>query len=316
MSVFSWENLAGNLQENALEDKGYKKEVDERFWTLSRDENENGGALIRFLPDKNLISFIKMSRISANRGKKQFFVDEWSPESIGLPDPFRERFWELWNKGEKEKAKQFGRKERYIANILVQKDPANPENDGKVFLFDMSKTLFDKVKAAMVQTEAMKALDEKPIAVFDPIEGESFLLKAKKGATGIITYDDSKFAGKVTSLFKTEEEALKFIKENCYELNEFLVPEFFKSYDELLDLRDKFAKEGKYAVDANKDLEKAVENVEVEISQETQEVKAEPKEEAKAEPKAEPKEEAKTEPEPKKEESIDSELDDLLADLG
>jgi hypothetical protein len=256
LSTFSWDNIANNLQENALEDKkSYKKEVDTRFWTLSRDENENGGAVIRFIPDPNLTPFIKMSKINATKGKKQFFVEEWSPESIGLPDPFREKFWELWNKNERETAKQFGRKERYITNIKVLKDPANPENEGKFFLFDMSKTLFDKIKAAMIQTEAMVALGEEAIDVYDPLVGHNFILKSKLGSTNIITYEDSKFADKPTAIYKSEDEALADIKENTYELKEFLQPEFYKSYDELLDLRDKFSKEGKYAPEDQKSSE-------------------------------------------------------------
>jgi len=306
LSTFSWDNIASNLQDNALEDKGYKKEIDERFWTLSRNENNEGGALIRFMTDPNLLPFVKMSRISANKGKKQFFVDEWSPESIGLPDPFRERFWELWNAGEKEKAKQFGRKERYIANIKVLKDPANPENEGKIFLFDMSRTLFDKVKAAMIQTDAMKALGEDAIEVFDPIKGQNFLIKAKMGSTGIITYEDSKFDSKVTALYKSEEEALKDIKENAYELKEFLQPDFYKSYDELLDFRDKFEKVGKYAPkDANAELEVTVDDATDKVVDKViEEVKPEPEQKTQ-----------EPEPEPKPEPDLDEDLDALLNEL-
>lgn len=236
MSVFDWNNIANNLQENALSDgKTYQNENDERFWNLSRDENDTGGALIRFLIDPNQIPFIKMIRINANGGYNKRFVREWSPLSIGLPDPFNEMFSKLWNEGKKEEAKKFGRQIRYITNIKVIKDPANPENEGKIFLFNMSQTLFDKIKSAMVQTESMKALGEEPIQVYNPVEGNNFLIKVKKGSNGILTYEDSKFDSKITGIYKTEEEALKDIKENCYSLEEFLTPEFFLTYEELQD---------------------------------------------------------------------------------
>ena len=247
MGTFSWDNIAQNLQENALEDKTYKNEVDTRFWKLSRDENDNGGALIRFLVDPNITPFIKMTRRKVSRNKG-YFIDEWSPASIGLPDPIEEKFFEFWEAGEKETAKSlFGRSERYITNIKVLKDPANPDNEGKIFLFDMSKTLFDKLKSAMIQTEAMKALGEEAIDVFDPMVGHSFLIKAKMGSTKIITYEDSKFADKPSAIYKSEKEALEDIKTNAYELKEFLQPDFYKSYDELKDMVNKFFKEGKYA---------------------------------------------------------------------
>jgi len=234
MSVFDWNNIANNLQEDALSTgNSYREEKDDRFWVLARDENEKGGALIRFLLDPNLVPFIKMIKINANKGFNKRFVREWSPASIGLPDPFNEMFTKLWNEGKKEEAKKFGRQIRYITNIKIIKDPANPENEGKIFLFDMSQSLFDKIKDAMIQTEAMEALGEEPIQVFNPIEGNNFLIKVKKGSNDFLTYEDSKFDSKVTSIYKSEKEALADIKENCYALEEFLQPEYFLSYEEL-----------------------------------------------------------------------------------
>ena len=307
MGTFSWDNIAQNLQENALEDKSYKKEVDTRFWKLSRDENDNGGALIRFLVDPNITPFIKMTKRQLSRGKG-FFIDDWSPASIGLPDPIEEKFFKLWNSGEKETAKSlFGRSERYITNIKVLKDPANPDNEGKIFLFDMSKTLFDKLKSAMIQTEAMKALGEEAIDVFDPMVGHSFLIKAKMGSTKIITYEDSKFADKSNAIYASEEDALADIKANAYELKEFLQPDFYKSYDELKDLVDKFFKEGKYS-----ETEKPTEVMEVpdeELVIKTGLEKVAEKS-TKSEPKAEPK--VKTEAETSVDEDLDALLDDLM----
>jgi hypothetical protein len=332
MSIFNWDNIATNLQENALEDKkSYTKEVDTRFWKLARNENDEGGALIRFLVDPNITPFIKMTRRKLSRGKG-YFIDEWSPASIGLPDPIEEKFIELWKAGEKETAKNlFGRTERYIMNIKVLKDPGNPDNEGKIFLYDMSKTLFDKLKSAMVQTEAMKALGEEPIDVFDPLTGHNFLIKAKRGSTGIITYEDSKFADKPTALYDSEEEALADIKENAYELKEFLQPEFYKSYDDLKDMVDRFFGEGKYAEDAKKTSEtpETPETVD-DVNDEDLVIKTglekvaekEPAKEPEQEPEKEPEQEApKTkkapvkEPEPKSD-SIDDDLDSLLEELG
>lgn len=262
---FSWDAMAGNLQDNAFsEKKRYGNEVDTRFWKLSRDENENGGAVVRFLPDPNNVPFVTLTRINAQKQQKGgFFVSEWSPTTIGLKCPFNEKFSELWKKGEKETAKQLGRAQRYITNIKVIKDPANPDNEGKIFLYDMSQTMIEMLKGAMIQTEAMKALDEEPIAAYNPLQGNNFLIKAKLGTNKIITYNDSKFSDKVNGIYTSAEEATADITENAYELKEFLDPANFKSYDELQDLLHRFLNIGKYGDDA--ETEAAVAAVETNI---------------------------------------------------
>ena len=233
MSMFDWDSLAEKIQDDSLQDnkKGYQE--DERFYKLAKDKNGNGGALIRFVPDKDGIPFIKMIKINADGGVNNRFCKDWSPQSIGLPDPFNEMFVKLWKEGKKEEAKKFGRTIRYISNIKVIKDPANPDNEGKFFLLDMSQSLFDKVKKAVQPTEDELALGAEPKQVFNPVQGNSFLLKIKLGSNGIYTYEDSKFNEKVDGIYDTEEEAMEDIKKNAYSLKEFLEPSFYKSYDEL-----------------------------------------------------------------------------------
>lgn len=296
---FSWESMQAKLQPNAFGDKkGYtKKEVDTRFWTLSKDENGNGAAVIRFLPDPEGVPFINMIKINAQKGGKGFFVNEWSPATIGKPDPFNEKFLELWSAGEKEKAKILRRSNRFFTNIKIIKDPANPENEGKIFLFDMSKTMLDMLKEVMTETEQMKALGEKPIQVFNPLEGHNFLIKSKMGENSIITYSSSKFADSSSSIYSSAEEAEKDIKENAYALSEFLKEDFYLPYDELVKLRDRVlgestkeeAQEDKTAQTQGLSEDKVPETG-LNLTKEA------------------PKEEAKTE-------SVDSDLDDLLADL-
>ena len=243
MGAFDWEKLAEGIQEDALSDNkkgGY--EEDSRFYKLSRDKNDNGGALIRFVPSSDGVPFVKMIKINADKGANNRFCKDWSPQSIGKPDPFNEQFLKLWKAGRKEEAKKFGRLERYIANIKVIKDPANPENEGKFFLLDMSKTLFGKIKAAIKPSEDEMAIDPdlKPKKVFDPVNGNSFLLKIKKGENNILTYNDSKFAEKVDGIYETEEEALEDINKNAYTLKDWLSEDFYKSYDELKECLDWF----------------------------------------------------------------------------
>ena len=234
---FDWNSLKENLQKDALTEGNKKYEVDDRFYKLSRDKNDNGGALIRFVVDKNSKPFVKMTKITARHPKEtgnKRFVSEWSPLTIGKPDPFNEKFIKLWTEeGRKEEAKKYSRAFRYITNIVVIKDPANPENEGKTFLLDMSPTLFQKLKEAIEPTEAEIALGAESKAVFDPINGYSFLLKVSKANTGFLSYETSKFKEETSAIYKNVAEAEKEIKKNTYDLSEFLKPENFLSYEEL-----------------------------------------------------------------------------------
>ncbi len=209
---------------------------DERFYTLSKDKEGNGAALIRFLPDSEKRMIIQMNKINTTitkNGKKRF-VSEYTPATIGLPCPFQEKWQELWNSGDKEGAKLYGRGIRYITNIKVIKDPANPENEGKIFLYDMSGAINSKLEKALNPSENDIALGKTPKQLFNPIKGNSFRLVAQKGANGQINYDASEVVPEETSIYTTVEEAVNDINNNTYKLSDLQKPESFLSYDELV----------------------------------------------------------------------------------
>ena len=106
------------------------------------------------------------------------------------------------------------------------KDPANPENEGQVFLYKYGKKIFDKITAAM-QPEFE---DEEAIDPFDFWQGANFKLKAKNVA-GYRNYDSSEFAG--TSPLLDDDDALEALWKKEYSLQEFVAADQFKSYDDL-----------------------------------------------------------------------------------
>ena len=68
----------------------------------------------------------------------------------------------LWNNGTdagKEAARKQKRKLSYYSNVFVVSDPANPENEGKVFLYKYGKKIHDKIMEAMKP----EFVDEEPI---------------------------------------------------------------------------------------------------------------------------------------------------------
>ena len=180
---------------------------DDRYWKLTCDKSQNGYAVIRFLPapDGEDMPFVKLYS-HAFQAKGGWYIEN-SLTSIGQKDPISEFNSELWNNGTdagKEQARKQKRKLTYTANIYVVKDPANPENEGKVFLYKFGKKIFDKIMSAM-QPEFE---DEEAINPFDFWEGANFNLKAKSVA-GYRNYDSSGF-GKV-SVLNDDDEVLSLI---------------------------------------------------------------------------------------------------------
>jgi hypothetical protein len=149
--------------------------------------------------------------------------------SINQKCPVCEHNSGLWNNGTdagKEVARKQKRKLTYVSNIYVVKDPANPSNEGKVFLFKYGKKIFDKITEAM-QPEFE---DESPIDPFDFWQGANFKLKAKNVA-GYRNYDSSEFASQ--SALLDDDDAMEAIWKKQYSLADFMSPSEFKTYEEL-----------------------------------------------------------------------------------
>ena len=149
--------------------------------------------------------------------------------TLGQKDPVSEYNSQLWNNGTdagKEMARKQKRKLTYISNIYVVKDPANPENEGKTFLYKYGKKIFDKLTAAM-QPEFE---DEEAIDPFDFWQGANFKLKAKNVA-GYRNYDSSEFAAQSPLL--EDDDAMEAIWKKELSLSEFVAADQFKTYDEL-----------------------------------------------------------------------------------
>ena len=202
---------------------------DDRLWKLEVDKSGNGYAVIRFLPapDGEDLPFVKLYS-HAFQGPGGWYIEN-SLTTLGQKDPVSEYNSQLWNNGTdagKEAARKQKRKLTYISNIYVVKDPANPENEGKVFLYKYGKKIFDKLTAAM-QPEFE---DEEAIDPFDFWQGANFKLKAKNVA-GYRNYDSSEFTA-VTPLLD-DDDALEAVWKKENSLKEFVDTDQFKSYDDL-----------------------------------------------------------------------------------
>ena len=202
---------------------------DDRLWKPEMDKTGNGYAVIRFLPapDGEELPWAKMYS-HAFQGPGGWYIEN-SLTTIGQKDPLGEYNRELWNSGidaDKETVRKQKRKLSYYANIYVVRDPAHPENEGRVFLYKFGKKIFDKILAAM-QPEFE---DEEPINPFDFWSGANFKLKLKKVA-GYWNYDSSEF-DRVKPLLD-DDDALESLWKKQYSLSALVAEDQFKSYDDL-----------------------------------------------------------------------------------
>jgi len=229
--------------------------TDERFWKPEMDKTGVGSAIIRFLPapEGEDLPWVKLYS-HAFQGPGGWYIEN-SLTTLGQKDPVSEHNRELWNSGsekDKETVRKQKRKLNYYSNIYVVKDPANPANEGKVFLFKFGKKIFDKILAAM-QPEFE---DEEPINPFDFWQGANFRLKIRK-VDGYWNYDKSEFDSPAALL--DDDDALEAIWKKENSLSALVASDQFKSYDDL-DKRLKMVLGQKSAARAVAEQEEEYEN--------------------------------------------------------
>jgi hypothetical protein len=202
---------------------------DARFWYPKKDSDKNAYAVIRFLPcvPQETAPYVRYWYHSFKYAGKWYI--ENSRTTLGEDDPMSKFNTELWESGTKEnkdRASAQKRKLTFVSNILVIGDPANPENEGKVFLMNYGKKIFDKIKDKM--NPAFK--DEAKINPFDLFEGANFKLKVRQ-VEGYANYDKSEFM-EPAPLY-TDEKKMEAVFNQIIPLAEFTDPKQFKSYEDL-----------------------------------------------------------------------------------
>jgi hypothetical protein len=209
------------------------KKSDDRFWKPQVDKSGNGFAIIRFLPESEGCELPWAQVWShAFQGPGGWLIEN-CPTTKGEKCPVCAANTALWNSGteaDKDVARKQKRKLSYYSNIYVVKDPLNPENEGKVFLYKFGKRIFDKLMAKMQPDEN----DYDPQPAFNPFDlwkGADFKLKIKQVA-GYWNYDDSVFTSPGT-LGNYDDERLEEVYNSMHDLASFTSDDQFKTYDEL-----------------------------------------------------------------------------------
>lgn len=229
----NFEKLAGELAKTAKKG-GYSNPLEEKIWNPKSvvDKAGNGYAVIRFLPEPKGedLPFVKVWH-HGFQGPGGWYIEN-SLSTLGQPDPVGEYNSQLWNSTTddkspaREQARKQKRKTSYYSNIYIVKDPVNPENEGKVFLFKYGQQIFNIINSATHP----EFEDEQAINPFCMWTGANFKLKIRTGEYGP-NYEKSEFDS--PSALSEDDAELEAIYNQLHPLKEFLDPKNFKSYDEL-----------------------------------------------------------------------------------
>lgn len=239
MSYSSFADMKANRAElNAKLQTEFKPtskwEKDERYWSPTLNKDGVGSALIRFMPapPNEPVPYIKIYE-HAFKGPGGWYIEK-SLTTFEEADPVTElnsRLWDTGIEGDRKMASSQKRSLRYIANVLVINDPANADNNGKVFLYKFGKKIYEKIQ----QKINPPFEDDESIIPFDPFDGVNFKLRLRK-VDNFPNYDNCDFEANKTPLAKTDA-AMEKLWRSCYSLQAIFDRDDpkngWKTYDDL-----------------------------------------------------------------------------------
>lgn len=234
--TFNWDKVIDDIKTKESP-KTYEDDSKKGLYSPKLDDTGNAAVIIRFLPPhpEESSPFVKIF----NHGFKDingWFIEN-CPSTIGEKCPVCTYNSQMWNSGNEEEGRKRKRKLSYYANILVVKDPNNPENDGKVFKFRYGIKIHEKIMEKI--SPKNPDIDDKVI-VFDYQNGANFKLKVKSVSDGrggsYPNYDSSTFSepspislnGKALT-----DEQIDEVEKNMYKIEPIIDKSNFKSFDEL-----------------------------------------------------------------------------------
>lgn len=161
------------------------------------------------------------------------YVQAISPQTFGERDPISEERFRAKRAGtddEKSKMEAVRRSEKWLVNVYVVDDPANPENNGKVKILRYGKQLQKIILEAIEGEDAEEYGVER---VFD-LGPEGLNLKIKVEQQGDYpSYVSSRFTA--SGKLKLSEDAQQKIYDSAYTLKDVFT---VKSFDELRQMVD------------------------------------------------------------------------------
>lgn len=211
--------------------EGGSRQSDEKLWKPTVDKAGNGYAVIRFMPapEGEDVPWARFWDHGFQGPTGKWYIEK-SLTTIGQSDPVSELNSQLWNSGidaDKEQARKQKRRQHFVANVYIVSDPGNPANEGKVFMWEFGKKIWEKIMDVMQP----QFQDEDPINPFDFWEGANFKLKIRK-VEGYRNYDKSEFDSP-SEFMDGDDDKLEAVYNQINSLSDYTDPKNFKSYDEL-----------------------------------------------------------------------------------
>ena len=198
----------------------------EGYYQPFTGNNGTGSAILRFLPALQDEEFpLVQTYTHAFQGPSSKWFIELCPTTLDQPCPVCEANSALWNGPDKSVASLRKRKMNFVSNVLVIRDPKQPENEGKVFLFKYGAKIMGKLTDALTPPFP----DANPIDPFDAEEGANFRLRIV-GKGGFPDYDRSSFD--LPSPIG-DEDVIATVLGRRRSLSAIIDPSQFKTYDEL-----------------------------------------------------------------------------------
>lgn len=245
----NWEDLS-----KPKEDNDRRKNMQDVYWSYTFDKDESAYVTLRLLPDaEGSVATEDVWYFWTNPVNNRKYNAKCR-DCLGLrDDPMTIYKNSLWNQDNVNRQKgimtSFGpdsgikKTIRYATNVYIINDNTNPENNGKVFLWNMPKSLYDMVlmKSGTVNNASMFGEDDEvpseKINPFDPFEGGANLLlqvhrKKNTGSRNNIDYSLTKF-GKRKPLFDDEEQIIELIDTKTHLLSEINSEKNIPSVDNL-----------------------------------------------------------------------------------
>lgn len=228
-SKSQFDKLVSEVQKLNAPAQGGNNQDDDKYWKPEVDKAGNGYAILRFLPAPGGedLPYVRIFD-HGFQGPGGWYIEK-SLTTLGEKDPVSEYNSQLWNSGieaNKDLVRKQKRRLSFVSNVLIVKDPAHPENEGKVMLFKYGKKIWDKIELAMNP----EFEDEEKINPFDMWTGANFKLKIRK-VEGYRNYDKSEF--EASAPISQDDDELEALWKQEHSLAELVDPKNFKSYDEL-----------------------------------------------------------------------------------
>lgn len=238
------EKLQKKIEENADRTNRF---ADERFWTYQADDSGNAQVTMRFLPlwdGANEAADLPIVKVWSHSfmHNGQWYIDECRNTISGKVEdgvcPVCDWVYEYttskggWNAmsdADRMYARSGGdigrsKRTQFIANVYIINDKANPENNGKTFLWKFGPQINGIIEGAMKP----EFDDEVVIDPFDLWDGANFNLRVRK-VEGQTEYKKSSF-DKPSRMLPTDQEMEEaWLK--CVDLTEFSNPDKFNSYE-------------------------------------------------------------------------------------